>query len=125
MVACVTGEQHDFPARLLTDALDLAGYEVRFLGADVPEDDLASALRATPPDVLALSITMPFNAGGLRRCVARAREVAPRLPIAVGGHACEWSAELAREVGAQLTARNARDFLAQVDAMLGINGMPS
>lgn len=125
MVACVAGEQHDFPARLLADALDLAGYEVRFLGADVPADELADALRADPPDVLALSITMPFNADGLRRCVARAREVTPQLRIAVGGHACEWSAELAREVGAQMTARNAREFLGQVDALLGISGMPA
>src|ERR1700743_2098453 len=61
LVACVPGEHHEFPGRLLADALDVAGYDVRFLGADVPQDALMSALKDESPDVVALSVTMLFH----------------------------------------------------------------
>ena len=44
VVACVEGELHDFPARLVADALDLSGFEVRYLGADVPLHSLLPLL---------------------------------------------------------------------------------
>ncbi len=69
LVACVEGEQHDFPARLVADALDLAGYDIRFLGADVPTSSLLQVIEEEKPDLLALSITMPFHA--CRRCAGR------------------------------------------------------
>ncbi|HTV24253.1 MAG TPA: B12-binding domain-containing protein, partial [Polyangiaceae bacterium] len=40
LVACVEGELHDFPSRLVADALDLAGFEVRYLGANTPTKHL-------------------------------------------------------------------------------------
>ena len=40
LVACVEGETHELPARMVADLLDLAGYNVRFLGANVPTRSL-------------------------------------------------------------------------------------
>jgi methanogenic corrinoid protein MtbC1 len=76
LVAGVEGELHDFPARLVADALDLAGYEVRFLGASVPVDSLLSAIDAERPDLVAFSVTMTFHAPALRSTVRRVRELA-------------------------------------------------
>lgn len=99
LVACVQGEQHDFPARLVADHLELAGFEVRFLGANVPTSSLVTFIEAERPDVLALSLTMSFNAGGLRDAVSAARERYPRLPIVAGGHALSWAPSLGRTLG--------------------------
>lgn len=77
VVACVDGELHDFPARLVADALDLEGFDVRFLGASVPVEALLAVLAKEQPDLLALSVTMSFN---VPRSPAelRAREVISR-----------------------------------------------
>lgn len=99
VVACVEGEQHDFPARLVADHLEMAGFDVRFLGANVPTDSLISVLTVEAPHVLALSVTMSFNAGGLRAAVERVRGRFPRLPIVAGGHALRWSPALADKLG--------------------------
>lgn len=88
VVACVDGELHDFPARLIADALDLAGFEVRFLGASVPTSSLISMIGAEKPDLLALSTTMSFNVPALKTALARVRESFPALPIVAGGGAC-------------------------------------
>ncbi len=76
---------HDLPARLVADALDLAGYDTHLLGADVPTGSLINVLELESPNLLALSITMSFHAAALRRQVKSVRDhTGGRLPIAVG-----------------------------------------
>ena len=99
LVACVEGEMHEFPARLVSDFLELAGFEVRYLGANVPVHDLVRMVREEPPDLLALSVTMSFNAPALRHAVEAVRAASPALPILVGGHALNWEPELADRHG--------------------------
>lgn len=119
LVACVEGELHDFPARLVADALDLAGFEVRYLGANVPTDSLLSVLERDPPDLVALSATMTFNVPALRSATERVRaKTAGRLPIAVGGGACTWTRSLPAEVGAEATACDAREMVAAARRLL-------
>jgi methanogenic corrinoid protein MtbC1 len=122
IVSCVEGELHDFPARLVADALDLEGYAVRFLGASVPVDSLVSVLGQDGPDMLALSVTMSFNVGALRNTVKRVRQEFPSLPIAVGGHACAWSATIVRELAAEATGSDAAEMIAAAKKVFGDNG---
>lgn len=118
VVACVEGEWHDLPARLVADALDMAGFDVHFLGANVPTDSLIALVAAQRPDLVALSVTMAFNAAALRATAERLRaEVQPPVPIAVGGGACDWVEGLARDVGADLTACDAAELTAVATAL--------
>jgi methanogenic corrinoid protein MtbC1 len=120
MVACVEGELHDFPARLVADALDLAGFDVRYLGASVPTDSLVSMIAGDPPDLLALSVTMTFNVPSLRDAVRRVRAEAPRIRIAIGGGACAFVAGIANALDADATAGDAQELVAAVQRLLGI-----
>jgi MerR family transcriptional regulator, light-induced transcriptional regulator len=120
LVACVEGELHDFPSRLVSDALELAGFDVRFLGANVPTDSLLTMLETERPDLLALSVTMTFHLPALREVVRRVRERCPGLPIAVGGHACTWSREIARDLRADLTACDAYELVDGARRVLGM-----
>jgi methanogenic corrinoid protein MtbC1 len=104
LVACVEGELHEFPSRLVADSLELAGHEVRYLGANVPTDDLLKMLRDETPDLLALSVTMSFNTPGLRTAVERVREAFPGLAILAGGHALAWEPGLAARFGVETCA---------------------
>ena len=98
VVACIEGEYHEFPARIVADFLDLGGFDVRYLGANVPTDDLMRMLREEKPDLLALSVTMSFNVAALRKVLTRLRLEHPTLPVLVGGHALEWEPWIAREM---------------------------
>ncbi len=99
LVACVEGERHDLPARFVADYLEHAGYEVRYLGADVPCDALLSIIAVEQPDLVALSVTMVFNLGGLRCAVATIRAKYPDLPLLAGGNALAWSPCVVTELG--------------------------
>jgi len=124
VIACVEGELHDFPARLVADELDLAGYEVRFLGASVPTDHLLSFVTANRPDLLVLSATMAFHADAVRDAVRRLREAdrqsPARLPIALGGQLCQWVTTLAHELDVDISGCDAGELVSQADALFGI-----
>lgn len=90
LIACVEGELHDVPARLVADVLELAGFDIRFLGASVPNAQLVEAALRERPDAIGLSVTTTSNLPGLRTAVAALRE-AGAAPVFVGGLALTWS----------------------------------
>jgi methanogenic corrinoid protein MtbC1 len=120
LVACVEGELHDFPSRLVADALDLAGFEVRYLGASVPHHSLLSTLDTDEPDLLVLSVTMTFNVPALREATRRVRARYPNLLIAVGGGACSWHSGLGAEVGASAEGSDAAELVESAKRLLGV-----
>ena len=119
LIACVEGEQHEFPARLVVDALDLDGFDVRFLGADVPTDHLIELAGRTSPDLIGLSVTMSFNAPALRAAVPRLRAVCD-APIVVGGHALRWEPGLAATLGVEHAGDTVEQVVATARRLCGV-----
>lgn len=119
-VACVQGEQHDLPARLVADYLDHGGFTVRYFGPDVPTHDLVTSVAKKIPHMLALSVTMSFNLGALRSAVRQIRAIAPRLPIAVGGHAVRWSEGVVVELGVKTSPSDPESLIAFAREMVGV-----
>lgn len=120
LFACVEGELHELPARIVADTLDAAGFAVRFLGASVPTDALVEMVGKYRPDLLALSATMSFHASALRSAVSRVREAYPGVPIAVGGGAFLWSRGLVEDLKADATATSASELVAVTRRLLGV-----
>jgi methanogenic corrinoid protein MtbC1 len=120
LVACVEGELHELGARMASDFLEMAGFDVRFLGANVPPEHLARMVREVRPDLLALSVTMTYHLPQLREAVKHAREVTPHLPIAVGGLAFQWAPELVDDLGVSFFGRDARELVASACRTLGV-----
>lgn len=121
LVACVDGELHDIGARVVADFLEMAGFDVRYLGASVPIPSLIGMARESPPDLLALSVTMTFNLPALRTTVWQAREAAgDGLHLAAGGHALRWASGLAAQLGVEIAASDAVEMVATARRALGV-----
>lgn len=80
-------EQHDLGLRMLADRFELAGYDVTYLGADTPTDEIVHAARTVGATLVVLSASTHFNRVQLRTFVARIREGLPGVRIGVGGPA--------------------------------------
>ena len=123
LVACVAGELHDLGARMTADFFEMAGFGVRYLGADVPTDSLVAMAREDPPDLLVLSVTMSFHLDTLRDAVRRLREtLGHRSRLAVGGHAFTWAPGLESRLGADVYGRDARESVGLARRVLGLDG---
>jgi len=120
LLSCVEGELHELGARMASDFLEMAGFEVRFLGANVPTEHLVREVRESKPDLLALSVTMSYHVPALRKAVAAVREVAPGLPMAVGGLAFTWAPGLEAELGVPFFGKDARALVAAACKMFEV-----
>lgn len=119
VLACVAGELHDLPARLVADLLDLSGFDVRYLGADVPHHHLVRMIDAEQPDLIGLSVTMSFNVPALRTAVALIRAAIDR-PIFIGGHATRWSPGLADEIAVVAAGERPEEVVAIARLLVGL-----
>jgi methanogenic corrinoid protein MtbC1 len=100
IVACVEGEHHDLGARMGADFLEMAGFDVHYLGANVPTKDLVEMIVANRPDLVGLSVAMSFNVPNLVAAVTAIREaVGDAFPILVGGQVLAWAPELEERLG--------------------------
>ena len=106
--------------RVASDFLEMAGFGVRFLGANVPTSHLVRMVREQTPDLLALSVTMTYHLPALRTALDEVHAAAPRLPIAVGGLAFTWVPGLEKELNVNFHGRDARELAALACRTLGV-----
>ena len=83
MMACAPEEQHTFSALLLTLLLRHRGWDVVYLGANVPLDRLKTAVESIQPLLLITTAQTLYTAGKLLPVALSAQEL--RLPFAFGG----------------------------------------
>lgn len=106
VVGAVTCEYHELGAWIISDMLELDGWEVRYLGANTPPGDMLTILERFSPHIFALSVTMPFNLEHASRIISAMRENPRTAQIAVlaGGIAINMSPGLWKTIGADGSA---------------------
>ncbi|BBX67580.1 cobalamin B12-binding domain-containing protein [Mycolicibacterium psychrotolerans] len=116
-VACVDGEWHALPARLLAEVLRLRGWLVDFLGAQVPTPHLIAHLHQSGPDAVALSCMIPTRLPTAHAAITACQ--AAGVPVLAGGAAFGRDGRFARLLGADGWAPDARAAAAHLQ-----QGMP-
>ncbi|WP_329174705.1 cobalamin B12-binding domain-containing protein [Streptomyces sp. NBC_01477] len=105
-VACVDGEWHALPARLLAEVLRLRGWHVDYLGAQVPSPHLIAHLHRTDAAVVALSGSIATRLPAAHAAITACQAVG--VPVLVGGAAFGPDGRYARLLGADAWAPDAR-----------------
>lgn len=87
MFACVEDNHHSLGLRMLSDAFETTGWEVFYLGANLPTIDLVREVDAKRPELLALSVSLPSHINTARLTIESLRtEMGSGCPeIWVGG----------------------------------------
>ncbi|MFI5867796.1 B12-binding domain-containing protein [Streptomyces sp. NPDC051546] len=105
-VACVDGEWHALPARLLAEVLKLRGWRVDYLGAQVPTPHLIAHIHATGTGLVALSSSIPTRLPTAHATITACQ--AAGTPVLVGGAAFGPNGRYARLLKADYWAPDAR-----------------
>ncbi len=87
VLATPPDEYHDLGLRMAADRFALAGWTVHLLGANVPADELITAVRELAADAIVLSASTHFHRLGLRPYVDEIAAALPDVRIWVGGAA--------------------------------------
>jgi methanogenic corrinoid protein MtbC1 len=97
----VEGEFHQLGANMVADALEASGWDVRFLGTNVPLRGVLEAIDEHEAGILGISATMLFNAPSVRALANAVRKRAgARIRIIAGGAAFRAAPRLYEEIGA-------------------------
>ena len=92
IVTASENEYHELGARVVADIFELDGWEVKFLGANTPSDELLKMIQESPPDILCISVTMTFNIQNTINLIEKIRAVVSEdvMRIIVGGYALHY-----------------------------------
>jgi MerR family transcriptional regulator, light-induced transcriptional regulator len=106
VVTGVEGELHQIGAHMVADLLDADGWDVRFLGTQLPHQGIINLVRSSGARLVGISCTMSFNLAATADLIRDLRRIegGPSFSIVVGGAAFHASPVAWREVGADASA---------------------
>ncbi|MBN2153239.1 MAG: cobalamin B12-binding domain-containing protein [Candidatus Lokiarchaeota archaeon] len=116
LVMCPPEETHEIGARMVADFFTMAGFNTIFVGSSTPSASFLSAIEATKPRYVAISVSNPYHLFKTRRVIAEIKKAAPEgVEIIIGGSALNGRKEVLKELGAD-------KYLSSVDEINGLGG---
>ena len=106
-VATPSGTHHEMGALLAASHAFEAGWDVLYLGPNMPAEDLAATSASRNVRAILLSIVFPAGDDGIAAQLRELRKfVGPGMPIVVGGMAAVTYKDVLSEIGAHLIGPN-------------------
>ena len=100
VVSSVEGDQHFIGAQAVADFLAVDGWEVDFLGADVPTDHLVPFSKARGAHLVCVSCSLTSLIPTATKLVQELKKLNPAPKVLLGGSAFTLQPELAEQVNA-------------------------
>jgi methanogenic corrinoid protein MtbC1 len=115
VVTCAPNEFHELGGRMLADMLEAAGWDILFLGANTPAEELLKLLRKNNPRFLAISLTMPFSIDKVAAIISSLRSTPDlmHIKVLVGGSAFNADHQLWWKIGADAWAEDPQSAIRQ------------
>lgn len=118
LIGCAPTERHEIGAVMVALLLRRAGYNVRYLGSDIPLVELARAVRELKPRVLALSAMMSESAQFLLDLPRHLAHEASHTRLVFGGRAFSINHDLATQLNGSIVAADIVDGIIQIERLL-------
>jgi len=110
VLGCAPSESHDLGAMMATLFLMRRGWNVVYLGAQVPLVDLIETARSVRPLLVCLSASTIETALELITVAHSLKKACPNIPFGYGGRIFNVNQELRTSMPGQFFGRDAREF---------------
>jgi MerR family transcriptional regulator, light-induced transcriptional regulator len=107
--ACVSGELHEIGLRMVTDIMEIDGWDTTFLGANMPDEGIVETIIEKKADLVAISVTFPLNLHKAESLInlIKGDALAAKAKILVGGYPFLTDDSLWQKIGADACAADA------------------
>ena len=124
LLACVQDNRHAMGLRMVADAFQMDGWDVQYLGADVPTADLVRQVEAWRPDLVGLSLSFPHQLLTAKAVISALESAmgASRPPVIVGGLAFSGLATLGAMIGADAQGADAQAAVSRGGRLAAMDG---
>lgn len=123
--ASVGGELHELGVRMVSDFMELEGWNTYYLGANMPVQSIVETLIKEKADILGLSVTMSFHIKEASDLISaiKANPQCADIKIVVGGYPFIVDDQLWRTIGADGHAINAREAVELAENLVCSGGI--
>ncbi len=124
LLACaIGGDLHEMGIRMLSDLFEIDGWSTYYMGANMPDTNIITAIKEQKADVLAISVTMIFHVSKAEELIKTIRgdNTLVKLKIIVGGYPFRLVSNLWNRIGADGSANNAIDSIALANQLIALN----
>jgi len=113
VIACAPEELQELGAQMMADLFESDGWEVKFLGGGLTNDDILEFIHEYRPDILLIYGTAPKQAPQVRRLIDQIRTINawPEMRIMLSGGLWNRAEGLCEEIGGDLFASSAVEAL--------------
>lgn len=87
MITCIEKEFHDIGAQMIANYLEQRGYEVYFLGANMPTSEIIQSIEEVNPDIIGISSNFYINVIRLTKLIDEINLKFQGKEILIGGQA--------------------------------------
>lgn len=116
ILACVETNEHMLGLNMISDALQMNGWEVQFLGANTPTKSFVEHVIQNKTNIVGLSISFSYQLMAAREIIQSLREAFPtNCPkLVIGGNAVNRYPEMFKSIGADLSIKDALSVTKQL-----------
>ena len=120
LLACVAGNLHTIGLRMVADAFELAGWDVQYLGANVPTPAIIGHVEAWNADLIGLSVSFAQQLPVVKQAIGQLNERlgTERPAVIVGGLAINRFSQLAEMVGADACSVDAPSAVVRANELI-------
>ena len=93
-------EYHEIGLRMGMDFYTILGYQVDYIGCNLPKDTMLNALETLRPDIVTVSVTNYLNLAQLPAIIATVKAFSPSTRVYIAGSALARTGKCAFEFGA-------------------------
>jgi len=113
VVCCAPDELQELGAQIMADLFESDGWEVKFLGGGLTNDDILAFVNEYAPDILLIYGTAPKQAPDIRRLIDTIKDINawPDMRIMLSGGVFNRAEGLWQEIGADLFAATALEAI--------------
>jgi len=113
IITCAGDEPEELGAQMCADLFESDGWEVKFIGGGVPNDEIMALVGIFQPDILFIYGTKASGAPDVRHLIDDVREVGacPHMRFMLSGGVFNRAEGLWEEIGADLFAPTAKEAL--------------
>jgi methanogenic corrinoid protein MtbC1 len=114
LIFCGDDEPEELGGQICADLFEADGWNVKFAGGGVPEDEVLNLIGSYRPDLLVMFGTLPSGVPAVRKLIDYLREVnsCPELQVMCCGGIYKRAEGLSDEIGADLYAPDASSAVA-------------
>jgi methanogenic corrinoid protein MtbC1 len=118
LIFCGDDEPEELGGQICADLFECDGWEVRFAGGGVPEDEVLKFIGEFRPNLLILFGTLPSGMPAARKLIDYLRDVnsCPQMQVMCCGGIYKRAEGLAEEIGADLYAPDAAEAVMVANA---------